>query len=172
MMRPTTKRVCKPKPTIITQDTRVWKLLNTPNAVLRPKKFTPLIHPDLYFLYLEDNGIDSKPARILHATHPPAAQPDVIVKRVLPIPANIDDVYTETIVKKNGEVVTQVCDKMSKMYKEFYAKGIKPPLDVRVRACKSFGYPNDILLDMIAKEAKRMAISSCLGNCPLCRRLA
>jgi hypothetical protein len=46
---------------------------------------------------------------------------------------------------------------LATLYKKYSKPCVKPPLEERIKALHEAGYPEDILLDVMKKDAKRLA---------------
>jgi hypothetical protein len=134
---------------------RVLDILKRSNAPAKQRQFVPVMHPDLYFRDLETHGVDTTRLRHLHEEN---ALPDETVKKPKkshPIPPFADHIPVRLTVKKCGSVRVRFCTEMATLHEEFYSHGIKPSLEERIKACRTFGYPDEILCDVIKKDDTR-----------------
>lgn len=99
------------------------------------KKFVPYWNPELYLRDLKINGHDTTELERLHEENPP--------------PVDID-----LCEKKQRKVNTVPIEKLYAKY-----KNKKPSLDERIKAFHEAGYPDAVLIDIMKKDAKRVADS-------------
>jgi len=113
------------------------------------------MHPDLYFADLESHGMDSTRLRALHKETPPSEPHVIKPKKVWPVP-KYADMMPVTLEVRKGKVRVKIMSKMADLY-EKNKKGHKASIEERVLAARDFGYPDEVLLDMIKKHEKRLA---------------
>ena len=154
---PRPRKVCNtPIETYINPDVGsvLYKLLNPNPVKYFVYKFTPLVHADIYFTDLEDHGEDSTKSRELHAAHPYVPSPP-IPKRSWSVPNRRDHIPVSLVVTASGKVRCHIRPSMADLYgNRCYHK---PSIDVRLNACKDFGYPHEVLLDVLEKHENRLA---------------
>jgi hypothetical protein len=95
--------------------------------------FVPYWNPEPYLKDLENSGTDITELKRLHEEFPPSA---------------------ETYYTKKAPLVLNTTP-LEKLYAKYPCK--KPPLDERIKACHEAGYPEEKLLDIMKKDAKRVA---------------
>ena len=130
MMRPSTKLSrARQVPTRI--PTHLKDQLGT---VVAPKtRFVPYWDPESYIRDLKLNGHDTTEIERLHKEKPP-----------------VDElVFTK---KKPFDINTQPLEKLQAKY-----KNKKAPLDERIKALHEAGYPDEVLIDVMKKDARRVA---------------
>ena len=66
------------------------------------------------------------------------------------VPKNPDHVVVRFRVLASGKVKAYVGAPMSIIQTEYFNKGVKPPVDVYLKALKNFGYPNSYLEKVLA----------------------
>jgi len=118
--------------------------------------YVPVINPETYFSDLEKNGTDTKELRRLQAeaeAKNPVIQP--IEKKTYNVPSDPSYIPVRLDVGKNGKVKVRICSEMAHLHEKFYSKGIKPKIEERIKAMKTFGYPDEVLLDAISNDEKR-----------------
>ena len=102
-------------------------------SVAPKTSFVPYWDPESYIRDLKLNGHDTTEIERLHKEHPP-----------------VDElVFT---AKKPFDINTQPLEKLQAKY-----KNKKPPLDERIKALHEAGYPDEVLIDVMKKDAKRVA---------------
>ena len=94
--------------------------------------FVPYWNPEAYLHDLAKSGTDITKLKQLHEEFPP----------------HVDKFYT----KKEPLVLNLT--PVEKLYAKYPGK--KPPLDERIKACHEAGYPEEQLIDMMKKDAKRL----------------
>ena len=97
-------------------------------------KFVPFWNPEHYFNDLETNGTDSTHVRQLHE----------------------NCVYPEPTTFKLPTVKNIVLP--ADIYEKYLKKNKKAPIDEYIKALYEAGYPEDVLLDVMKKDAKRKAM--------------
>ena len=107
--------------------------LQTPTTTSRV--FVPYWNPEQYLVDLKKNGTDTDQLERLHKQHPPPNDYPLFHKKEL----NID------------------MRPLATLYKKYSKPCVKPPLEERIKALHEAGYPEDILLDVMKKDAKRLA---------------
>lgn len=140
-------------------DSRVYKLISGRFHQIPIRKFSPYVHPELYFRDLENHGQDTTNLRQLHEMRPPLQPLPIAVKKQYLIPQYGDHIQMVLKVRK-GHVHVQLKNAMAILCE----KKTKMPIEERVRACKEFGYPDEVLLDMMAKQEARDAASEKLDE--------
>lgn len=85
----------------------------------------------------------------------PPVQPPRNYRRDMNLPESTDYVCVNLTVSKSGNVRAKVEAPMANLFAKYYTKGIKPPVDEHIRALKAFGYPDDILERVLAKDQKK-----------------
>ena len=136
---------------------RIHRIMNahTVTKNIKHYKFRPVMHPDLYYADLESHGMDSTKLRALHKERPPSEPPIIHPKIVWPVPEFADTIPVTMEVKK-GRVRVRIRPGMFDLYQK-NKKGHKASIEERVLACRDFGYPNEVLIDMMQKHEKRLA---------------
>ena len=134
---------------------RVLEILKKTTVSPKPRKFVPVMHPDLYFRDLEARGVDTTRLRKLQEENVLPEETVKKTKKPLAIPSFADDIPVRLSTKKDGTVKVHICTEMATLYEKFYSRGIKPSLEQRIKACRTFGYPDEILCDIIKKDDAR-----------------
>ena len=98
-------------------------------------KFVPFWNPEHYFNDLETNGTDSTHVRQLHENCVYPADPEPTIKKKVSV-----DKLPYTI------------------YEKYFKKNKKAPIDEYIKALYDVGYSEDVLLDVMKKDAKRKAM--------------
>jgi hypothetical protein len=126
MLRPTTVRI--DVPVRCSELPEHLKKLTAP--ISSRKKFIPYWDPESYLRDLGNSGCDTTELKRLHIEHPPIGELDFVKKPPLHI-------NTKPIEKLYNNRKT------------------KPSLEERVKALHEAGYPDEILIDVMKKDAKR-----------------
>jgi len=119
------------------------------------RHFRPVVNPELYFRDLEKNGTNTTELRRLQAKYETNEEQIEIQKIKYDVPDYLDHIPVHLDVKK-GRVKIRICSEMANLYDKFYSKGIKPKIEERIKALKTFGYPDEVLLDVLKKDEKRV----------------
>ena len=129
---------------------RISELMSQRAAPPVPPTYKPILHIEDYVRGMEP-GLAEK-YRMLY-TPPP--EPEYVPIERVNVPSDPMHVFTTLKVLKNGTVRIKCTVPMEPVYAS-YAKGKMPSLDVRIRAAKGFGYPDDVLARMIeTHDAKK-----------------
>ncbi len=134
---------------------RVSKLLTKVPSEPWRYTFTPLVHSDIYFDELELRGEDTTRMRKLHEECPYVPPEPIPPKKKWDIPQYLDWVPVKLTVTPSGKVKCHIKPAMADLYKSPCHR--KPSIEARIKACKDFGYPDEVLLDVLAKHEKRVA---------------
>ena len=101
-------------------------------------EFVPFWNPEHYFNDLETNGTNSTHVRQLHEN---CVYPE------------------EPITFKTKQKCGAVMDKLPyTIYEKYFKKNKKAPIDEYIKALYDVGYSEDVLLDVMKKDAKRKAM--------------
>ena len=160
MLRPTRLRTPRPYPSgpaVIPPGSRVHALLAKRPDPEPDHDFVPLMHPDLYFYYLEQLGEDTTRTRQLHARNPAPPPIPIPPKVRYPVPEYVDHVPVTLEVSKSGRVRCRIHTKMLDMYEKMQKTHKMPSIEDRIMAAKDFGYPDEVLKDMLVKHEKKEA---------------
>ena len=161
MLRPVPRvhNKTRPKPVIThvpDENSLLSRLLAPPQPSVPAKYvFYPIVHSENYFRDLESHGIDSTRMRQLHAEKPYVPPPPPPPKRQLNLPKYRDWVPVTLEVTESGKVRCHIRPAMADLYASPCHH--KPSIEARLKACRDFGYPPDILLDILDKHEKRLA---------------
>jgi hypothetical protein len=104
------------------------------------RRFVPYWDPESYIRDLKTNGHDTAELERLHQENPPPVEVDFCTKKQF----NINQAPIE------------------KLYAKYKAK--RPPLDERIKALHEAGYPDAVLIDVMKKDARRVADSAKLDE--------
>jgi hypothetical protein len=135
-------------------NTRVGRLLNPTPAPSWSYTFTPIVHSELYFECLEANGEDSTRARKLHNECPYVPPEPLPPKNKWELPKYRDWVPVTLEVTAKGKVRCHIKPGMADLYNSPCHH--KPSIETRLKACRDFGYPTEVLLDVLKKHEKRI----------------
>jgi hypothetical protein len=113
---------------------------NIETIITSQRKFVPYWDPESYLRDLKINGHDTAELERLHKANPPPVEVDLCTKKEL----NINTTPIE------------------KLYAKY--KNTKPPIDERVKAFHEAGYPDAVLIDIMKKDARRVADSAKLDE--------
>ena len=100
-------------------------------------KFVPFWNPEHYFNDLETNGTDSTHVRQLHENC------------VYPEPTTFKIKRKLAVIDHTG---------LYNIHEKYLKKNKKAPIDEYIKALYDVGYPEDVLLDVMKKDAKRKAM--------------
>ena len=84
-----------------------------------------------------------------YANHPPNPPKEIV--KGYDVPSTIDYVKVGLTVTKSGKVKVRIFMPMCEIYEKYFIKGVKPPIDVYIRALKEFGYPNEVMEKVLLK---------------------
>jgi hypothetical protein len=104
------------------------------------RKFVPYWDPESYLRDLKINGHDTTELERLHKENPPPVEIDLCKKKQI-------DINQAPI---------------EKLYARYNNK--RPPLDERIKALHEAGYPDAVLIDVMKKDARRVAESAKLDE--------
>ncbi len=133
MLRPTTRRIIY-QPTDTTYQSFFLERMR-PTVPTEPRKFTPYWNPTEYLKDLKANGTDITVLEQLHKDNPPHNDVPILKK-----------------VNRNINI-----EPVQKLYKKYGKPARKPPLTERIKALHEAGYSEEDLLDVMKKDAKRVA---------------
>jgi hypothetical protein len=102
----------------------------------------------MYFADLEKNGTDTTVLRRkqAEAMERLAESEDATTKPTFTPPEFIDKIPVRLVVKDSGKVQVKICSELATLHEKYYSKGKMPKIDERIRALKSVGYPEEVLL--------------------------
>jgi len=121
-------------------------------------KFVPFWNPEHYFNDLETHGTDSTHVRQLHENCIYPEPTTIKIKKKICNVSFMDKLPVSTIVK-NDKVKIVIQSGLYNIYEKYLKKNKKAPIDEYVRALYEVGYSEDILLDVMKKDAKRKAMA-------------
>lgn len=110
-------------------------------------------------LHVKRNGLDKNNEIInkivaqheeWEANNPP--KPPKEIKRGLGVPTDMSHVVVNLTVTKNGSVKVRMGAPMEELHINYYSKGVKPPIEVYLKALKDFGYPDSTLEKVLLKH--------------------
>jgi len=133
----------------------IQKLFENPIFTYKPRRYVPVSNPELYFADLERNGNDTTELRKLQ-DEAEARYPQEVhePKKKYNVPDDPTHVPVRIDVTKNGRVKVRICHEMATLYEKFYSKAIKPKIEEQIKALKSFGYPDEVLLQVLEVDQK------------------
>jgi len=144
------------RPNLLFITDRVQNLLDKRSqACPTQRTYYPVCNPVLYFSDLEKNGTDTTRLRILQTKYENPPENLIIPKVPHAIPMYADYIPVRLDVKK-GKVQVKIFPEMAILQEKYYSKGIKPKLEERIKALKTFGYSDEVLMDVIQKDEKRI----------------
>ena len=115
-----------------------------------PPPYVPVINPELYFADLEKNGTDTTRLRKLQSEYDCVhIQNEVYTKPKFVGPKFIDHIPVTLSVHENGEVKVKICHELASLHEKYYYKGKMPNIEDRIKALKSVGYPEEVLLKVL-----------------------
>jgi hypothetical protein len=122
--------------------------------------------------YIRDRGLTGEEEELYRRMYTPPPDPEPEKRETPQVPSDPLHVFFSMKVTKNGQVKVKITVPMEPVYVA-QRKGSLPPIDVRVRAAKGFGYPDSTLLQMIKyhdqmkERTKKLDefITSVFGNC-------
>lgn len=125
---------------------RIANLLNVPMCVYQTPECSKIANIDGYIRSMGFTGEEEAMCRKLYTPEP---EPIVeTVKKFIPTIPDILHVYVNMNILKSGTIRVKLAVPMEPVY-EYQRKGKMAPLDVRIKAAKAVGYPEEILLKMI-----------------------
>lgn len=164
MLHPSPRKVHIPV-SHVSYGSRVYNLLNPPKFQEPLNKWKPFWDPNSYLTDMKNHGNDTTTLEKLFSEN--IVEEDIKPiekKRQLDIPEYSDIIPVTTKIKKNGLVSVIIHNEMANMCENFYSKGKKPSIEVRIKSLHDFGYPDDILLNTIKKDCKRVKDSVLLDE--------
>lgn len=147
----------KLRPTVVRKDCKVYKNIllmtqyNDPPMYIPPRNY-PIENIDGYVRDMKLSAEREKRYRDLYTPKEEAIKS--VHKTTYNVPSDPLTVFTNLKVLKNGTVKVKITVPMEPVY-AYQQKGKLAPIDVRVRAAKGFGYPDEVLEKMIAKHDAR-----------------
>ena len=133
MLRPTTRRTIYQPTDATYQPFSFNRMIPTPPT--EPRKFIPYWNPADYLKDLKANGTNISVLEQLYKDNPPQS--------------DVPDFKRE---QKNINI-----EPVQKLYRKYGKPARKPPLDERIKALHEAGYSEEELLDVMKKDAKRVA---------------
>jgi len=126
------------------------------SVLYKPREYVPVCNSELYFTDLERNGTDTTELRRLQAEYEAKNPPEEpIMKKSVQVSSDPSFVPVRLNIGKNGKIKIKICPEMADLHEKYYSKGIKPKIEERIKALKTFGYPDEVLLSVIADDEKR-----------------
>ena len=126
------------------------RLFKSPYLSYRPPPYVPVINPELYFADLERNGTDTTRLRELQSEYDSRhIEKEVEVKTNFVGPQFIDHIPVNITVNENGKVKIKICHEMASLHEKYYSKAKMPKIEERIKALKSVGYPEEVLLKVL-----------------------
>jgi len=123
----------------------------------REPPYVPVSNPELYFADLERNGTDATRLRELQAEYDSKhIEPEVDTKPRFFGPKFIDHIPVTITVKDNEKVKVKICHELATLHEKYYSKGKMPKIEERIKALKSVGYPDEVLLNVLKDHEKRI----------------
>ena len=117
--------------------------------------YVPVINPELYFADLERNGNDTTKLRKLQSEYDSIhIEQEVVVKPKFVGPQFIDHIPVTLTVKENGTVKVKICHELASLHEKYYSKAKKPNIEEHIKALKSVGYPDEVLLNVLKDHEK------------------
>jgi len=99
--------------------------------------------------YIRSMGFTGEEETMCRKLYTPEPEPIVeTVKKFIPTIPDILHVYVNMNILKSGTIRVKLAVPMEPVY-EYQRKGKMAPLDVRIKAAKAVGYPEEVLLKMI-----------------------
>jgi hypothetical protein len=110
-----------------------FQLNRVSEPIEKIKNFIPFWNPEDYLRDLKTNGIDITILEKLYEENPP--------------PIEVVRLEKESVKITNFEPI-------KKLYRKYSKPLRKPPIDERIKALHEAGYPEDVLLDVMKRDAK------------------
>ena len=110
--------------------------------------FAPIINIEGY---IRDAKLTGEKADEYRRLYTPTPDPPKDVREKINVPSNPLYVFSNMKVLKNGTVRIKFTVPMEPVY-EIMKTGHMPPIEVRIKAAKGFGYPDYVLENMIKKH--------------------
>ena len=121
-------------------------------------EFVPFWNPEHYFNDLETNGTNSTHVRQLHENCVYPEEPITFKTKQKCGNVTVMDKLPVSTTVKNDKVKVVIHSGLYNIHEKYLKKNKKAPIDEYVKALYDVGYPEDVLLDVMKKDAKRKAM--------------
>lgn len=121
-------------------------------------EFIPVWNPEHYFNDLETHGIDSTHVRQLHENCVYPEEESIIFKTKQKCGVTVIDKLPVSTIVKNDKVKVVIHSGLYNIHEKYLKKNKKAPIDEYIKALYDVGYPEDVLFDVMKKDAKRKAM--------------